>query len=401
MASSKKTSPSKSKSSKSEQTNSKIEDAVIVEEVQPSVPVDDAPKAAAEAAVTTDETNTETDTPTEEIPAGPDEAPAEVGEASTTAELVHPVPAVAPEPQKSSGFLPLVLGGIIAGAIGFFAAQTDVFEKPAEDPTVQLRSDLTAQQERIAALENVEPAEVPTPDIDLSGLENRLSDLEGRIAALEERPAASVPEGVDAQAYAAELEGLKASVETQRSEIEALLKNAKTVEEATAEAATIASAQAAVAQIVSAIDAGRPFADQVSQLQALDLGEIDPALVSVASDGVATLSALQAEFPDQARMALSVARASGVDEGQQGLGSFLKRSLGARSVAPREGNDPDAVLSRAEAAINSGDLAAALSELVTLPEEAQSAIADWRTAADARVAARSAADALSQRLTAD
>ena len=100
-------------------------------------------------------------------------------------------------------------------------------------------------------------------------------------------------------------------------------------------------------------------------------------------------------------MALSVARASGVDEGQQGLGSFLKRSLGARSVAPREGNDPDAVLSRAEAAINSGDLAAALSELVTLPEEAQSAIADWRTAADARVAARSAADALSQRLTAD
>jgi hypothetical protein len=79
----------------------------------------------------------------------------------------------------------------------------------------------------------------------------------------------------------------------------------------------------------------------------------------------------------------------------------LTRALGARSVAPREGDDPDAVLSRAEAAIKAGDLNATLTELDTLPEEAQAAIADWRAAADARVAARAAADALAQRLTAD
>jgi hypothetical protein len=110
---------------------------------------------------------------------------------------------------------------------------------------------------------------------------------------------------------------------------------------------------------------------------------------------------LQSEFPDQARIALATARASNVEDGQQGLGGFLKRSLGVRSVAPREGDDPDAVLSRAEAEIRSGDLAATLNELDTLPEEAQAAIADWRAAADARLAARSAADALAQRLTAD
>jgi hypothetical protein len=139
----------------------------------------------------------------------------------------------------------------------------------------------------------------------------------------------------------------------------------------------------------------------VATLNALDLGETDPALGASAETGVATLSVLQSEFPGQARKALATARASGVEDGQQGLGGFLKRSLGARSVAPREGNDPDAVLSRAEAAIKTGDLAATLTELDNLPEEAQAAIADWRAAADARLAARNAADALAQRLTAD
>jgi hypothetical protein len=113
------------------------------------------------------------------------------------------------------------------------------------------------------------------------------------------------------------------------------------------------------------------------------------------------LSTLQAEFPDLARSALNAARASGAGEGQQGIGGFLTRSLGVRSVAPREGSDPDAVLSRAEAALKSGDLDATLTELDTLPEEAQAVLADWRAAADARVSARAAADALAQRLTAD
>lgn len=411
MASSKKTGPSKRKSTSSKPAASKIEDAVIVEDDKVSAPTEDTSEDASTAKVTPADdavTSPETDgadtpvedlTPSEEIVEEASEEPVEEKSTTTTAEMVHPVPAMAPEPEKGSGFLPLVLGGIIAGGIGFFAAQSDYFTKPVPDPTIELRSDLAAQQDRIAALET---APVETPAVDLSPIEVQLARIEERITALEERPAAAIPEGVDAQAYAAELQALQSSVETQRSEIEALINNAKTVEQATAEAAVTARAQSAIAKIVSAIDAGRPFADEVSELQSLDMGEIDPALVSPATEGVPTLSALQADFPDQARSALAVARASGVEEGgQQGLGSFLKRSLGARSVAPREGNDPDAVLSRAEAAIKSGDLQTTLAELDALPEQAQAAIADWRSAADARVAARMAADALSQRLTAD
>lgn len=410
MASSKKTGPSKRKSTSSRSAASKIEEAVIVEGEKPAVPVEDTPKeasakeltAADEAAPTAEaekvDTSAEETTPHEK----PNEEPVAAtvdDKPTTTAEMVHPVPAMAPEPEKGSSFLPLVLGGIIAGGIGFFVAQSDYFTKPVTDPTAGFRSDLAAQEDRIAALETA-PAEAPV--VDLAPIEAQLGAIEERITALEERPVTAIPEGVDAQAYAAELQALQSSVETQRSEIEALISNAKTVEQATAEAAATARAQSAIAKIVSAIDAGRPFADEVSELQSLDLGEIDPALVSSAGEGVETLSALQADFPNQARSALSAARASGAEEGgQQGIGSFLKRSLGARSVSPREGNDPDAVLSRAEAAIKSGDLTATLTELDTLPEQAKSAIADWRAAADARVSARMAADALSQRLTAD
>ncbi|MCX7565856.1 hypothetical protein OS189_05830 [Sulfitobacter sp. F26169L] len=419
MASSKKTGPSKSKSPKSEATDSKIKDAVIVEgETSSNQSVDVAKaedaksKPEPEQAAKSDTVPTGTEytgnrEPDEKKSAGEklqDDAPAAEEQGTTVAEMVHPVPVTTPVQEKRSIFLPLVLGGIIAGVIGFMAAEMDMFGNGSADITTKLRNDLNTQQERITALETAEQPAVQMPQVDLSPLEQQLSALEDRIAVLEERPVVSVPERVDldaAEAYAAELAALKLSVETQRSEIETLLNNAKSVEEATAEAARAATIQAAVTKIISAIDAGQPFDAALAELEAVEGATIDPALGDVADDGVATLSTLQSEFPDQARKALATARASGVEEGQQGLGGFLKRSLGARSVAPREGSDPDAVLSRAEAAIKSGDLDKTLTELDTLPEEAQAAIADWRAAADARNAARAAADALAQRLTAD
>ena len=83
-----------------------------------------------------------------------------------------------------------------------------------------------------------------------------------------------------------------------------------------------------------------------------------------------------------------------------GLLDYVNRHLGARSVAPREGSDADAVLSRAEAAVRIGQLQLALSELSALPEAAKPAIAAWETAAQKRLSAMSAAEALSQSLNA-
>jgi len=76
----------------------------------------------------------------------------------------------------------------------------------------------------------------------------------------------------------------------------------------------------------------------------------------------------------------------------------LQRQLGARSVEPREGNDPDAILSRAEAALINGHLPQALAEIAALPDEAQAEMGNWVTLATIRAAALSAAAALAQSL---
>lgn len=390
MASSKKIGPSKNKSPKSKAADSKIKDAIIVEEEASSDVANEVSLEVADAGAV--DAGPDIDQPLDDAPAEQiEEVTDEVQEDSkdvvdVAPERVETTPA-APVQEQGSRFFPLVLGGVIAGGLGFLVAEMDFFDNSDAEITNKLRNDLNTQQERLSALETTK-----APVTDLTPLETQLAAIADRITALEERPA--VVRSGDGGASAAELEAL-------RSSVAALLSNAKSVEQATADAAKAAAAQTAITKIVSAMDGGQPFPDAVATLDGLDLGEIDPALRDVAADGVASLNTLQNNFPDQARAALAAARASGVEDGQQGLGGFLKRSLGARSVAPREGDDPDAVLSRAEAAIKTGDLTATLIELDTLPEEAQAAIADWRAAADARVSARAAIDALAQRLTAD
>ena len=80
------------------------------------------------------------------------------------------------------------------------------------------------------------------------------------------------------------------------------------------------------------------------------------------------------------------------------IGDFFRSQLGMRSLVPREGDSPDAILSRAEAALRDARLGAALAELENLPEGARAALDDWIARATQRQEALSAADALSDRL---
>ncbi|MFK7836991.1 MAG: hypothetical protein AB8B60_12285 [Sulfitobacter sp.] len=317
-----------------------------------------------------------------------------------------PPPAKAPE-NSGGGFLPLLLGGVLAGVIGFAISELNVLNTRIE--TDKLEATLNQQQEDIATLQSAEP-EAP----DLSGITGAIESLsetvsvfEARLAELESRPIVTVEgEGAEAAAaaaaaYAEELATLQASVETQRDEIAGLLENARSVKEATAQAAQRAAVQAALTEITVAISGGGAFADSVGAISDAGIADIPAGLTDVAQDGVATVSALQADFPDVARSALSAARATGVDDGASGLGGFLSRQLGARSTVPREGSDPDAVLSRAEAAVREGRVGDALSEIDTLPPEVQSAMDGWVSKARARADATAAVQELSQRLTAN
>jgi hypothetical protein len=151
-------------------------------------------------------------------------------------------------------------------------------------------------------------------------------------------------------------------------------------------AAEAAAAALAAAALMEAAQTSRPFADELSALEAAapGLGDIG-ALRPYAARGVPSLSALAASFPDYAAHA---AAASHSPEEAPGLfariGQALSRVVTLRRVGELGGDGPDAVLARAERQVGDGDLIAALATLDRLPAAARVALGPWRAQAEAR-----------------
>jgi hypothetical protein len=356
----------------------------------------------------------------------PDEDVTEKAEAETmTASPMVLVPAPRPEPQRSV-FWPLVFGGIVAGALGFIAGRSDVLEAYLPASMQRGESDLAeiealvasqtstiaataeAQAARIAALEQrPDPAD---PGAALAALTDRLATFEVQIADLEARPV-QVETG-QSEAAVAEIDALRqslaaqeaslaeqqAALEAQRAEIAELSARTDAAADAARSEAENILARAALTRVVSAVETGEAFTPALGDLEEITALEIPEALRQAAAEGVPTLNTLQAEFPDAARAALAAARAAVPESEVEGLGGFLRRQLGARSLTPREGSDPDAVLSRAEAALRQGDLDSALEEMNALPDVAKTAMQAWLDAATARQSAEKAASALADSL---
>ena len=323
--------------------------------------------------------------------------------------------------ERKGGFAPMVLGGVVAAALGYGVAayvSQDVWPFAAANDTSfedETRAALTAQDGSLsdlgARLSTLEGAEVPT--VDLSPIETQLSTLEsttselssrldalaGRIDTLERQPLeqAVSPEAI--ASYERALADLQAEVEKQRAEVAQMAEEAVAAEENAEEKAELAASRAALADIVTALDTGAGFSGAIAVLDGNGV-TVPDALAANAETGLPTQAGLIESFPEAARAALSDARSADT-EGAQGMGrvsTFFANQLGARSVAPKEGDDADAVLSRAEAAVRSGDLQTALTELSALPEIAQPAIADWQARAQTRLEAKTAADELVQQL---
>ncbi len=360
-----------------------------------------------ETAPSEDETTVETEVPGV-VPAQGDQAPA------------APPPTPAPQPAPSA--FPLVFGGLAAGAIGFLTATFAVPDgwpnPPADtsglDPEVvaqieSLSGELAALSERIESLPEATVAETVdlTPVISrletlegdasvlrdtLSAIEASSSELAARVDEIAERPAIVSPDG--SAAMEAQLEtfrrDLDAVTEAARAEIEEAQARANQIEADAAAAAAEAARTAALAQVRASLEDGSPFDAPLS-----DLGDVPEALSSVAADGVTPLSDLQDQFPVAARATLQetetvTADASATDR----LTSFLRRHTNARSLAPREGDDVDAILSRAEAALAAGDVEVALIELKGLPEGASGPMQGWIDIAQARADAVAAMNAM-------
>jgi hypothetical protein len=245
-----------------------------------------------------------------------------------------------------------------------------------------LRQGLDELASRVSTLE-------AAPTVDTSGLD----DLNRRLQAIEAMPAGGDASTAALAAKLAQLEQRLAALPeggAGTAEVDAALARLAEVEAeakaraAEAEAVAQAAAQArALDVLAAAVASGAGFEGELAAVADPDLQAALAAHVA----GVAPISRLQADFPAAARAALQLARANDTEAGWGArVLDFLGAQTGARSLTPREGTDPDAILSRAEFALGEGRLADALAELGTLDASVRGPLEGWITAAEARLA---------------
>lgn len=337
----------------------------------------------------------------------------------------QPTAPVAPTPQANrGGFFPMLLGGLLAGGIGYGVHLYQTDQQPAlGDDLDALRAELSelratmAQGSDLSELESqiasLEPSVVP----ELTALEAAMDDLRAQITAL---PAPTDTSDLQAQieALSAEapvdlgpvqdsLAALESAYAPMPDQIAALqadmddLRRLATEEVAEAEAAVdSAVASAGLDRIRAAFVTGEPFDDAIAQLR--QAGIDVPTALQDAAGGVQTVEALQESYDPAARAALAASLQNApADSATEKLGNFFRAQIGARSLAPREGDDPDAITARAGVAVAEGELAAARDELASLPEAGRAAMSDWLGAVETRLNAAPALDALQAEITAE
>ena len=317
--------------------------------------------------------------------------------------------------EKRGGFVPMLLGGVAAAAIGFGVAQF-VDLPMGQNPSADIEAALDAQTARLSELESAVAAALDDSAIEsqisnlqataeaeqaattqgLGDLNSKLAEIDDRLTEVEKLPVSgSTASSAAIAAYERELQALREMFEAQRAEIQTIASTATAQVESAERLAKEAAVQAAVSRIAAALDSGGPFAEALNDLKSVGNIEIPAELGAVATAGAPTQMGLQEQFPDAARAALQASIQLGVEDGTTSrLTAFMRTQLGARSLEPREGDDPDAILSRAEAALRDGDIERSLAEIAALPNVGQDALANWVANAMARQSALAAVEKL-------
>lgn len=351
----------------------------------------------------------------------------------------RPVPAPVKTVVKKTGFFPVVLGGVVAAGLGAGAAIYALPHIPAQylpettQPapqvdTTAIEATIADQAARLTSLNDAIAAlPAPSTTVDIAPLEAALLEanakiealgaqvatVENQMAALGDRALQSDPAAAAAmQQVQGEIAQMKALIDEGRdssaaakAQIDAAAEEAAArISGAEAEAAKLRSdaekdaansrAKTAIAQLGVAIETGVEKQAALTALQ--EAGVTVPEALTA---DVVSIETLKADFEPAARDALSVSRkATAGDGAMDKVGAFLIAQTGVRSLKPQEGDDPDAVLSRAGALTDAGQLADALAEIAKLPAEGQEAMGAWVATAQTHIAATDALGQLAQSL---
>ncbi len=390
------------------------------------------------------------DTASAQVTPGSSEATAASEPASSSSSAPPPLPPAseAPPPERKGGFIPLLLGGLVAGGIGYGVSfltddranvdaeltilrgeiaglRTELEAIPVADTEAleaelaQLREDLAQMpqpetvvegDELAAAVELLREEFAQLEDVDLTPLEARFAEVQEALEAQQqtldsaEETALANSEQVarfsedisQVSEQMAHFEDRLAALDADMADLRDLAERRVTEAEAAIDGAR---AQSGLDSVRAAMETGAPYADAVARLQGAGV-EVPEPLVASAETGIATVEELQEGFDAAARAGLRVAlQDAPADSAADRLGNFFRAQVGARSTVPREGDDPDAVLSRAAAEVEAGEIEAALAEIANLSEDAQAAMGDWLSQAEARLAARNAIEDLTTAIT--
>ncbi len=382
-----------------------------------------------------------------EPPPPADPEPTVEDDQGKTKEPVQTPAAVEQVVVKKGGFLPMLLGGVVAGGVGFAAAYYGYMQQPDTTSDLapridELTSEISLQAETLDGLQARVDALPDAPDLapldsriseiaakldglnadlsanqaDMSALSNQLEQIDGRVSQLEQAPITDGASDEAVAAYERELQEAQDQIaqqlqdardqieqqlnemESQAAELNSMIAEAQETEAEAAEAATAAMQNSAISRITAAVESGSSFSEPLADLETTGV-EVPEALSTLAEEGPPSAASLQASFPDVAREALTASRDAAADSGEVGgFADFMRSQLGARSLEPQEGDSPDAVLSRAEAAVREGRLGDAISELDSLPEAGKASVSDWVAQANRRLDALNAVQELSEKV---
>ena len=142
----------------------------------------------------------------------------------------------------------------------------------------------------------------------------------------------------------------------------------------------------ALSNLAGTVDRGEPFERQLDDVERLAPNARSLRTVRrYAQEGLPTDQALSERFQDAARRALAAEGREGAEGGFARLMANLRGLFTVRRVGEVEGDTPSAIISRAEAALERDDLAAAVSELGALEGAAAEAFEPWMEDARAKV----------------
>jgi len=230
----------------------------------------------------------------------------------------------------------------------------------------------TKIEEAVAKAQAADKASIAALKQDVAGLDSKLNAL-----AETERKQADAPQ----------LAPKVAALDDRLGKIEATLPPLLEAVDKEAEDTKAATLAMAFANLRAAVDAGQPYAAELSTLAGLSPGRDDLGrLPDYEDQGIPTLRQLTVSFK-AARDAMPSAPAA--EDGDTIFDRLMSSAEGLVKVrridGTADGSTPGAVLARAEAKLDGGDLPAAVAEVASLQGAPRAAFTNWLDQARARV----------------